>query len=284
MTRYLPTNDFRAVRKVLEADDFALSEGPELPPSDLIKAKMWSGIMTLPDDVAIRTSNHHGTMLKLMYELWSVWWEAIGEREDLVYVPMLDAGDDFYAAIFNLLHGFYRQACDSLRSALELTAIGASYQLTGRDAEFQQWRTGQLGRDFGLNLACDGIRPVASALNLETHLQTVLQDDLFRRGSRRTGDPGGWVRRLFGELSHYVHSRPGYTNGDMWKSNGPIYDRRAVTTTSSYYLQTMAGCYFMIKLARPNLELPQAALQLFTAQPIKSLQIAQEAYGYLFQK
>ena len=53
MTRYLPTNDFRAVRKVLEADDFALSEGPELPPSDLIKAKMWSGIMTLPDDVAI---------------------------------------------------------------------------------------------------------------------------------------------------------------------------------------------------------------------------------------
>ncbi|HYT37797.1 MAG TPA: hypothetical protein VEL49_11535 [Ktedonobacteraceae bacterium] len=109
----------------MEEDDFALSEGPELPPSDLIKAKTWSGIMTLPDDVAIRTSNHHGTVLKIMYALWGVWWEAIGETEDLIYVPMLDAGDDFSAALFNLLHGFYRQACDSLRSALELTAIGA---------------------------------------------------------------------------------------------------------------------------------------------------------------
>jgi hypothetical protein len=283
MTRFLPTNDFRAIRQVLEEDDFALAEGPELPPSDLIENDTWSGIMTLPDDVAIRTSNHHGSVLKLMYELWSVWWVTIGETEDLLHVPMLDAGDDFNAAIFNLLHGFYRQACDSLRSALELISIGAWYQLTGRDTEFQQWRTGQLVRDIGLNLACDGIRSVASTLHLETHLQTVLQDDLFRRGNRRTGEPGGWVRRLFGDLSHYVHSRPGYTNGDMWSSNGPIYDRRAAITTSSYYLQTMAGCYFMIKLARPPLELPQAALQLFTAQPMRTLQIAQETYRYLFQ-
>ncbi len=240
--------------------------------------------MTLPDDVAIRTSNHHGTVLKIMYALWGVWWEAIGETEDLIYVPMLDAGDDFSAALFNLLHGFYRQACDSLRSALELTAIGAYYQLTARDAEYQLWRSGQLGRDFGLGNACDGMRAVASVVNLERHLRTVLQDDLFRQRNGATGDLGGWVRRHFGELNQYVHSRPGYTNGDMWKSNGPIYDRNAVTTTSSYYLQTMGGCYFMIKLARPHLELPQGALQLFTAQPIKSLQIAQETYRFLFQK
>jgi hypothetical protein len=62
MSRPLPTSDFRAIRIVLEPDDFALSSGePDPPPSDLIDENIWHGIMTLPDDVSVRTSNHYGS-------------------------------------------------------------------------------------------------------------------------------------------------------------------------------------------------------------------------------
>src|SRR5208283_3299862 len=61
MPKPLPSSDFRAIRIVLERDDFAYAPGPELPPSDLVDENTWRGITTLPDDVSIRASNHYGT-------------------------------------------------------------------------------------------------------------------------------------------------------------------------------------------------------------------------------
>lgn len=64
MTKELSQSDFRAVRIVLEPEDFALgADEPDPPPSDLIAEKTWHGIMDLPDDVAIRTSDHNGKLL-----------------------------------------------------------------------------------------------------------------------------------------------------------------------------------------------------------------------------
>jgi hypothetical protein len=57
----LDANDFRAARYVLEPDDFALSDGPDRPPTDLIDETAWRGIMDLPSDVAIRTTSYQGT-------------------------------------------------------------------------------------------------------------------------------------------------------------------------------------------------------------------------------
>jgi hypothetical protein len=58
MPKPLPLEDFRAVRIVLEDDDFALvPENPDHPPWDLIDRDTWNSIVTLPDDVGIRTSN-----------------------------------------------------------------------------------------------------------------------------------------------------------------------------------------------------------------------------------
>ena len=55
MPKSLPLEDFRAVRIVLENDDFAIvPEDPDRPARDLIDRDTWNSIVTLPDDVSIR--------------------------------------------------------------------------------------------------------------------------------------------------------------------------------------------------------------------------------------
>jgi len=119
MTKPLPLFDFRAQRHVLEDHEYAIG-GEEITPTDLIDPKIWGGVMHLPDDVAIRISNHHGTQLKLLYSLWGDWISATGDPEhpDNLFYGMLDAADCFQCATFNLLHGYYRSALADLRSAL----------------------------------------------------------------------------------------------------------------------------------------------------------------------
>ena len=57
MTKDMPLDDFRAVRRILEPSDFALcGDEPDPPPTDQIDSETWASIMNLPDDVAIRTS------------------------------------------------------------------------------------------------------------------------------------------------------------------------------------------------------------------------------------
>ena len=42
MVRKLEADDFRAIRMVLEPDDFALTDGePDPPPSDLVNSEVW---------------------------------------------------------------------------------------------------------------------------------------------------------------------------------------------------------------------------------------------------
>ena len=51
MSKQLPFNDFRAVRSKLEPHEFAVSEGQDVPPSDLVDPDIWDDIMHLPEDV-----------------------------------------------------------------------------------------------------------------------------------------------------------------------------------------------------------------------------------------
>jgi hypothetical protein len=60
MTKKLPLTDFRAVRSKLEPDEFAISVGQDVPPSDLVDPDVWDSIMHLPEDVSIRISDHSG--------------------------------------------------------------------------------------------------------------------------------------------------------------------------------------------------------------------------------
>jgi hypothetical protein len=94
MSKPMPLSDFRAVRIVLDPGDFALgSDDPDPPPSDLVSREAWVGYTGLPDDVAVRTSNHHGTALQEVSMLHFRWVMVTGESGEPLFDPMLDAGD-----------------------------------------------------------------------------------------------------------------------------------------------------------------------------------------------
>jgi hypothetical protein len=106
MARKVDTRDFRARRAVLEPDDFGLADAnQESPPTDLIEARIWHGIMDQADDVAIRTTSHQGSRIGLLYDLWSAWVEVM-PSESIVGYAMLDCSDDFAASILSFVNGF----------------------------------------------------------------------------------------------------------------------------------------------------------------------------------
>ena len=89
---------------------FALVSGKRSGPTDLIAEDVWNGIMHLPDDVAITTSNNHGSQIAALYFLWGDFIKAIGDEQDELFSGMLDAVDCFQASTFDSLHGYYRSA------------------------------------------------------------------------------------------------------------------------------------------------------------------------------
>jgi hypothetical protein len=133
------TSDFRARRRVLLKSDFAVAEGPVQRPSDKIDKATWDHIVTLPDDVAIRTINHHGRTIKQISDL-------------------------------------YRLANSAMRSALELVAIGTWAKGCGKQSEFQKWQKGKI--ELSLGMACDGLTGATSALRnaLTTRVNDSLFD------------------------------------------------------------------------------------------------------------
>ncbi|GBE31370.1 hypothetical protein BMS3Bbin05_00270 [bacterium BMS3Bbin05] len=278
MSKALLLEDFRAVRIILEPDDFAFSSGDKPRPSDLADKETWHGITILPDDVAIRTSNHHGDLLKTLYDLWGAWIEAVGEGQASLYDTILDAADEFQAATFNALHGYYRQAIGCLRNALEQITIGTYCQVCGKATDFVQWRAGQSKITFGQ--ACDSLAGATLAQALNAHLQDKLNDSIFNQKTQT--NQGGWARRLYSELSDYAHTRPGFTNVDMWASNGPIYVQDAFVSFGKMYLQTSALGFLLVKLGRPSFQLPQDALSLFRSAMVQQMKIARVTYKYLF--
>ena len=108
MPKLLPKDDFRARRRILARDDFALPPKPAPRRSDIISKPTWDSIVILPDDVAVRTSNYHGTTLSQLHDLWGAWGECFGSVQDCMFPVMLDAGDDLQAATYTGLTGFYR--------------------------------------------------------------------------------------------------------------------------------------------------------------------------------
>ena len=127
MVSKLPLSDFRAIRQ-----DFAFSEGPDLAPTNLID----ENLTHLPDDVAIRTSDHNGHRLKLLQDLWSDWVTAVGDdpRSEIAHKYLGDAElglghfdaaiDDYHAAIDLGMHNMWPYA-------LPLSNIGPRLKRSG---------------------------------------------------------------------------------------------------------------------------------------------------------
>lgn len=283
MVKQVPSDNFRAVRRVLEPEDFAAGpDTPDPPPSDLVDEATWQGIVGLPEDVSIRTSDHHGSELSELFQLRGAWSEAIGSSRDQLWETMLDAIFELSAATFDLLHGYYRQAIGCLRNTLELVINGAYCQVTNNVKLFQEWRNGDI--EIGFGKACDNLENAPSVGPLNRYLERKMNDSLFDRKDRKQpASKPGLARQLYSELSDYSHSRPGFTTVDLWGgSNGPIYVPKAFTLTFDLHLRVYALGYLLVKLGRPHFTLPVEALQLFKPNATGPMAVAYAAYSYLF--
>ncbi|MGP8259034.1 MAG: hypothetical protein ACLQM6_03670 [Acidobacteriaceae bacterium] len=280
MSRHVPLKDFRGRRKVLVRSDFALTPKPPRRPSDRIDQKTWYSLVVLPDDVAIRTSNHHGMTLRQLDELSHAWIASTGMYPNRNFIDpvMLDANDDINAAIFNALVGYYRFSIGGMRNVLELLAIGCWTQVCGEKQMYEDWRKGKIALSLGQ--ACDGLIGGASAL--QAHLKSVINDSLFDQISSTS--EGGFVRRAFSGISEYSHSRPGHTDGDLWESNGPIYVPAAFNHVSWIHFEIIALSYVLAMLAKPKMRVLPAMSRLFADNKRVKSRVTRAAFDYLYQR
>jgi hypothetical protein len=261
MAKPLPSDDFRSVRIVLEPDDFAVgSEEPDPPPCDLIPKETWDHLVTLSDDVSVRTSNRFGTLLKdlseLEHEFVCVVLAIQESVADIRLSPIAHAGSmvcaDYQASIFSALTGYYRLAFTALRSVVENMAVGMHLELSSDQTRFQQWLGGEA---LSLGWAADLAPGNAAVAGLEAYLRNQTQDDFFRqRRTLRPNDDGGFARRLFGTLSRYTHGGPGFSDSDLRQSNGPIFVGKVFLDWAVSYVQTLAFSLIACKLAMPTLD------------------------------
>ncbi|HDV8349631.1 TPA: hypothetical protein RKT01_001381 [Burkholderia vietnamiensis] len=264
MVRPLDSDDFRARRKVLEPDDFASSDGePDPPPSDLISEEAWDGIMTLPDDVAIRTTSHLGEWVELLHDLWAGWVESF-PRRSIITDAMLDCADDFSAALFNLLHGFYKQAIGALRNALEATVLACECTLS-RSAD--TWLAWQGGKEIAFRKTLPKLAATAKFTALEAHVRSIAGGGLFPEAENKDGV--AWARNLYQRLSDFSHARGDSTNGVLWQSNGPIYSEQGMRASCHLYLETYVLLVLVLKATSRRFQVPSASRILFAPSSLE---------------
>jgi len=265
MARKLPLSDFRAVRYKLEPHEFAISEGQDVAPTHLIDEATWAGIIHLPDDVAIRISDHNGHRLALLYSLWGDWITATGdpEKPDELFSCMLDAGDALQCANFLFLHGYYRAAMAELRVALELVMIGAYGNLRPDDPDYVVWKTS------GSELGFTRFRKRMYGMLPGNHCKWLVADE-------------GFPDKTFRQLCDFTHSRPNSSDGALWQSNGPVYAHEAVMLTFFTTVSVYAICYLLVRIARPGFALPPDSRILFEEDWVPNREGIAKAFEQLY--
>ena len=187
MAKTVRSRDFRTTRALLPDEAFAIVSGKRSGPTDIVAEEVWAGIMHLPDDVAITTSNDHGSQLAVIYSLWGDWLKAMGDQHDEeLFAGMLDAADCFQASTFDSLHGYYRSALSNLRSAIELVAIGVLGNLSPNDGDYLRWKKQNVG-SLPFSSCIKRLRDVTKA---------TVPAVIFK--------PDGWMGALYEELCAYT--------------------------------------------------------------------------------
>lgn len=278
MPRKLPNSDFRARRIILTRADFGISPGPTPHTRDLVNEATWAGIVTLPDDVAIRTSNNHGTTLRQLHELWGAWVEVCYKRKDHLFPAVQDAADELQSATYVALTGYYRLSATALRSAVELATIATWLQLSRRHSDYRAWRRAKSALSFGQ--ACDGL--IGTTAALRDQLRSAINDSLFDQ--RTPAAEGGFARRIYDGLSDYSHSRPRSTDSHMREgSNGPIYVKSAFDHVSWMQFEAIGLCFVLLLLARPRAKFSPAVQELFGDVKRLKSRVTRAAFEALYQ-
>lgn len=253
MIRKLDPSDFRARREILDPSDFALGgDTPDPQPTDLVTEEAWNGIMTLPSDVAVRTTSYQGSRVALLYELWTGWIDIL-PPSGMIAEAMLDSADDFAAALFNLVHGFYKQSVASLRSALETIVSACDCELSDDRGRWAAWQDGEEQR---FSKTCDRLRALPKFTALEDGARQLTNASIFPVGD---ASESAWARNLYQRLSKFSHARGDSTNGNLWRSNGPVYSANGMQVGYCTYLETYALLILVMKIATNQLKMPAEA-------------------------
>jgi hypothetical protein len=107
-----------------------------------------------------------------------------------------------------------------------------------------------------------------------------VNDSLFDQ--KTLNDEGGFARRIFSGISNYTHSRPGHTDSDMRKSNGPIYVRSAFNHVAWMQFETLGLCFVLLLIARPKQRLPEPVVQLFQDVKRVKSRVTRAALQFLY--
>ena len=239
---------------MLERRDFAVAPGRYPGPTNLIDEPTWKSIVGLPDDVSIRTSDKYGPQLQKMWEYWGMWTRVVlgvqaldnDPRESPTAMAACDATDEFQAATYCALVGYYRVAFSCLRNVLEQVAIAVQLTISNDAHGLADWRNGEDRIKFGW--AADLLLKSPKVEALEQHLCAATSDSLFRQA------PKGLARRFFVKLSKYTHGATGFTDGDSRQSNGPIFLAKTFLDWCVAALKTYAFALHELKLAHPNFD------------------------------
>ncbi|HKB59869.1 MAG TPA: hypothetical protein VKC56_07450 [Gallionellaceae bacterium] len=267
MPHQLDLGDFRARRSVLDPADFALgSDAPEAAPTGLISEKVWREIMTLPDDVLIRTTGHDGRWIELLYRLRSNWLGCM-PKQGILFEAMLDVLEDLDAALFSLMHGYYRQSITACRDALELMTFACMCDLYGEAHRWTDWQAGK--ENFSFRDNCVRIARHETMRSLETIAQHTYGSEVSLLPADYEADAAqnAWITNLHGRLCEYAHPRG--TNGKLWSSNGPVYSTEGMAVCCDAYLECFSALMLLARIAGEGLKIPDDAGFLYDPQTIE---------------
>jgi hypothetical protein len=244
----LARGDFRRIRRYLAPHLLAWPDddddpGTYPPPSDLIPEESWDHVMTLPTDVALKSSSYEGSVIARLATLESQWiFSWPGEREaPFMEEAALLADEEFDALVFNALHGYYRQAIGCLRNALETMMAAAALAVTNNRELFDLWRRGE--QQIGFRRARRWLRDSTEGMKIDGDIAPL---------SVFGDDDSSWTKSRYARLCAYAHSQGGYNNADFWESNGPIFVPRALAVVEQEFRETLALSYLLLRLGWPT--------------------------------
>jgi hypothetical protein len=251
-TRKITMATYREKRAYL-ADHcfFTVPGGGKNPKAkNILGKKEWSSLMTLPTDVLLRTTDYLGPMVDDMLTQSYAWLRSLPDDSTsmpFMFEVALDTHDELNAAPFIATHGWYRQATAALRNALEAMTHAARYAVKNDTAGYTSWRAGGQDPKFGNSI------DIIGASGKVAPIETMLG------GSALFGNkPNGVMRTLYADVCRYAHSAPGFTNAEIWSSNGPVFVGQGFTQFWLDYSDTLMACYVLLKLGYPALTLPKA--------------------------
>lgn len=259
--------DWRGQRRLLPPEALEMLKGGDaLRPTaadgigaDPVDPETWRGIVALPDDVSLRTSEQQGRVLRDAQAAWRHWLGLVVDiqrtrpdiEHDALVVATMSVAEELQASLYNALTGFYRQAIGMLRAPVEAMLAAADFSARPDPQRLAQWLQ---GREEG-RISVPKVR--RALRKLEPYVRFEQEAD-----SRLLGDDG-WLTWLYGVLCAFVHGRPALTdamgtsiettNGGMWQSNGPVYAPRAFTFWSTLYFDSLLACALLAGLTEPRI-------------------------------